>query len=210
MEKSESINELLEAMSKAYGGLKNAKEDSNNPHYKSKYASLGEVLNVIRPVASSNGLMFSQVPETIDGELFLITFIGHKSGQWMKSSLKLMLSKMDSQGMGSAITYARRYSLSSWFGIAAGDDDDGNEAAKQESAPIKMAEEPTISLEQFKVISSKASLLPDHVIAKVLSTKGWYSFADMKAKQYNACIKYLDDLIKQELQKEMGTQIEVE
>ena len=124
---SSSIGKLAEALSKAQGKMENAKKDSLNPHFKSKYADLASIIDEIRIPFSTNGLSFVQSIHPTENGIRLITKILHVSGEWIESEIPLLFSKQDMQGFGSALTYARRYGLSALVGIAQ-EDDDGNHA----------------------------------------------------------------------------------
>lgn len=136
MSKSESIKELATALSKAQMMVSGAKKDSNNPFFKSTYADLSSVVEAIKTAFGENGLSFIQTIEPSDkDEVRVQTVILHSSGEWFSCGiLALPVSKHDAQGFGSALTYARRYSLSAAVGVAP-EDDDGNGAAK--AAPKK-------------------------------------------------------------------------
>lgn len=121
--KSNEISELAKALATAQGELENASKNSSNPHFKSRYADLAEVLNTVRPVFASHGLSITQHPDYVDGIVEVETMLLHSSGQYMVSSVKVPTQKMDAQGVGSAITYARRYALSAIAGVAQEDDD---------------------------------------------------------------------------------------
>lgn len=123
MQQSESIKELAAALSKAQGEIENAAKNAANPHFKSRYADLSEVLNTIRPVFSANGLSVVQSPSFESGVVSVTTQINHSSGEWMRGVVSAPVTKQDAQGVGSAITYCRRYSLAAFAGIAQEDDD---------------------------------------------------------------------------------------
>lgn len=127
MSQSEVINELATALSKAQGEMQAAIKDKINPFFKSSYADLGSVWDAARPVLSKYGLCIMQTTEmNPDGsKIIMVTTLAHTSGQWMKSYLPLNPSKNDSQGIGAAITYLRRYSLSAIVGVVCDEDDDG-------------------------------------------------------------------------------------
>lgn len=132
---SPAINELAGALAKAQGVMKNALKDSDNPFFKSKYADLASVAEACMGPLSQNGIAVIQGPETeTNGNITVTTMLCHSSGQWVSSSLTMKPVKTDPQGMGSCITYARRYALASMCGVAP-EDDDGN-AASGKSAPI--------------------------------------------------------------------------
>ncbi len=133
MKKSEQINELAAALSKAQGQIKNAAKDSANPFFKSRYADLASVWDACRAELSANGLAVVQVPESRDGQVGVYTILLHSSGQWVDGELFLTPVKDDPQGAGSIITYCRRYSLCGFAGIAP-EDDDGNAASGKTSS----------------------------------------------------------------------------
>jgi hypothetical protein len=130
MNKSESIAALAAALAKAQGAMKGAVKDSANPFFKSKYADLASVVEAIRAAFSTNGLSYIQTVEPSDkDEVRVETTLMHSSGEWISCGvLSLPVSKADAQGYGSALTYARRYSLSAAVGVAP-EDDDGNAAS---------------------------------------------------------------------------------
>ncbi len=130
MDKSESLKELAGALAKAQGQIKGAIKDSSNPFFKSKYADLSSVVEAIRVPLSANGLSYVQVVHDAEGGAKIETLILHSSGEWLScGAVSVPVAKADAQGFGSAMTYARRYSLSAAFGVAP-EDDDGNAAAK--------------------------------------------------------------------------------
>jgi len=140
MKKSETIKELAEAINKAQMEMSGAKKTMKNSFFKSNYANLEEVIQCIKEPFANNGLSFSQFPITEDGFAGVETVLMHKSGEWMSGEFLLKCSKNDPQGMGSAITYARRYGLQSIAGVPS-EDDDGNAATQPQVAkqPAKKA-----------------------------------------------------------------------
>lgn len=148
MNKSESIANLAKALSAFQAEIKNPANTAINPHFKSKYAPLSEILNEIRPVLAKHGLSVIQSPGG-DGEMVSITtLLMHVSGEWIEADpLILKADKPTAQGAGSGITYARRYSLSAVLGISSEDDDDGNAATdkKKQEAPKQNGNPPEIT-----------------------------------------------------------------
>jgi hypothetical protein len=126
---SEQIDKLAEALAKAQATIKNATINKINPHFKSKYADLAAVFDAIRKPLSDNGLAVTQTTEIREGAMALVTTLAHSSGQWIKSDYPLPVTGRP-QEIGSALTYARRYSLSAIAGIAADEDDDGEGAER--------------------------------------------------------------------------------
>ena len=124
---SDDIGELATALAIAQGQIEDASKSSINPHFRSKYADLAAVRSVIREPLAANGLSIVQTPKTVQGGVDVTTLLLHKSGQWISSSLFMPSGKMDAHGLGSAISYARRYSIMAILSLAA-EDDDGNAA----------------------------------------------------------------------------------
>jgi hypothetical protein len=123
MNKSESIAEIATALAKAQAEISNASKNARNPHFKSVYADLAEILNTVRPVFSLHEIAVIQAPQYENGSVSVETMLIHKSGEWVSSSVSAPVSKQDAQGVGSAITYCRRYGLAAMAGIAQEDDD---------------------------------------------------------------------------------------
>jgi hypothetical protein len=141
MRTSEQIDQIATALAKAQGAIQNPAKDSENPHFKSKYADLSGGLNVVRPILSQNGIAVVQMTR-MDGDLMMLdTRLAHSSGQWIESDYPVCRFPAKQQEVGSALTYARRYSLFAAAGIA-GEDDDGNEASKSETPAPPRREAP--------------------------------------------------------------------
>jgi hypothetical protein len=119
---------LFAALALAQGEIENASKNAANPHFKSKYADLAEVLNTIRPVFAKHGLTIVQFPQFDGARASVVTLIGHKEGGYITAEATCVPAKSDAQGIGSATTYLRRYSAAAAAGIAQ-EDDDGQAAA---------------------------------------------------------------------------------
>lgn len=130
MKMSDSIAQLAEALSKAQGQIDDATKTGINPHFRSKYADLAAVRSVIREPLAVNDISVIQAPRTLDGEVEVETMLLHKSGEYISETLRLPVGKWDAHGIGSGISYARRYGLMSILALAA-DDDDGNAAVEK-------------------------------------------------------------------------------
>lgn len=147
MEHSQTIGELGKALAAAQGEIDNAKKDSENPFFKSKYADLASVRDAFKSALSKHGLAIVQMPKsqiTEDATIITVeTMLIHSSGEWVKGDLGAIPVKTDPQGIGSCITYLRRYALSAATGVAT-EDDDGN-AASQGAQPQQTAKQPKLS-----------------------------------------------------------------
>lgn len=150
MKTSESIKQIAPALLAAQKQMTFAAKDSKNPHFKSKYAGLPQVIDAIKGPLNDNGITFIQtptIPEVDDVRLLLVTRLLHESGEWIEDTAICPMPKQDPQGLGSAMTYLRRYSLAAICGLYQ-DDDDG-EAAKFDPSPY---------IEEIKACDSIADL----------------------------------------------------
>ena len=123
MNKSDSLNELATALAKAQGQIQGAVRDSQNPFFKSSYADLASVWEACRKPLTENGLSVVQLPRAV-GELIEVeTLLLHVSGQFVSEVLAARPVKADPQGVGSVISYLRRYALAAIVGVYQVDDD---------------------------------------------------------------------------------------
>jgi hypothetical protein len=148
MNKSDSVANLTKALVAFQAEIENPKNTADNPYFKSKYAPLQDVLNIVRPLLAKHGLCVIQSPSGDGKSIVITTILMHTSGEWIESDpLVLQAEKATAQGAGSAITYGRRYALSALLGISSEDDDDGNHAStssnksKQEKMSISKTEQ---------------------------------------------------------------------
>ena len=124
--KSNQIDKLAGSLAIAQSKMKGAKKNSVNPFFKSNYADLHTVIESSLPQLNEQGIAVIQGNDTDkNGSFYVTTMLLHESGQWIKSKLKMPITKPDAQGVGATITYARRFALSAMVGIAQ-TDDDGN------------------------------------------------------------------------------------
>ena len=134
MQKSEQINELATALSKAQGKIKGAMKDSANPFFKSKYADLASVWEAFRVPFSQEGLSLVQLPSTKENQVTLESVLLHSSGQWISETMSAQPKDMSPQSVGSTITYLRRYGAQSIAGVCP-EDDDGNAGSQVLPSP---------------------------------------------------------------------------
>lgn len=137
MTRSDTINELGQALATAQAAIVPARKDSENPHFRSKYADLASIWEACRVALSAAGLSVIQSPRLVlQGELWCVeleTLLLHTSGQWVSDTLAVPVSVTNAQAVGSAITYSRRYALAAFVGVAP-DDDDGHAATGRDVA----------------------------------------------------------------------------
>lgn len=102
-----------------------------NPHFGNSYISLDSLMEQILPVLQKNDLLLTQAPTEVEGGPALLTRFTHvPSGECVEATMPLILDRQNAQGLGSALTYARRYALMAWLGLVADADDDANDASR--------------------------------------------------------------------------------
>ena len=136
MDTTKATPELFDALAQAQGEIENASKSSSNPHFKSKYADLAEVLNTVRPVLSKFGLSVTQSTGYNGSLVSVTTLLAHKSGGYITSEAACQPAKSDAQGIGAATTDLRRYSLAAMTGVAQEDDDGQSAAHNRKPAPV--------------------------------------------------------------------------
>ena len=143
----EPRDNLIDALVKAYSEITSAEFDKVNPHFKSKYASLESVIKAVKPSLVKNGILYRQVSKYTENGICIETIFHGHGAELPTGEIFLPVDKRTAQGFGSALTYARRYSLSLACGIGSEEDDDGNQAEKEvgkksvpKKTPVKKAE----------------------------------------------------------------------
>lgn len=128
---------IATALAKAQANMGKALKQANNPHFRSKYADLGNVMDACLPALNEAGIALIQPTGADEHGSFVETILIHgESGEQLSCRVPLILGKNDMQGFGSAVTYARRYGLMAMAGIAP-EDDDGNAAAASAPKPVR-------------------------------------------------------------------------
>jgi hypothetical protein len=186
MNKSESIKNLAKALVTFHTKVGKVGKDSTNPFFKSKYASLSNILEAINEPLIESGLTFCQLPSNENG---LTTILMHsESGEFIESDYTMRPVKDDPQGKGSAITYQRRYALAAILGLNIDEDDDGNAASQNgktnsyNRTDLKKSGLPLISNSQYKTLMDRVRKGDHTAGAKALTT---FSFEPTQLKQLN-------------------------
>lgn len=141
---SPEIDKIAVALVKVQSEVGGVSKSGKNPHLRNSYATIGDVLDTVIPVAQAHGLVIIQrpMPSGNPNLILLQTLVVHESGQFLSSLIEMPLGKQDPQGYGSGMTYARRYGLMSFFGLKA-EDDDGNAASGVTGPPAQASKPPT-------------------------------------------------------------------
>lgn len=141
MERSESITKIAAAIGDFQKKVGKIKKASNNPFFKSKYASLADILDVIQEPLAESGLSILQMPVE---EYKLQTILLHTSGEYISSTYTMIPVKNDPQSIGSCITYQRRYAIGAILCLNIDEDDDGNKATFGDKKPNTIPNEPVV------------------------------------------------------------------
>ena len=190
MEMSEQVNHLAKALCQAQKEMGGAVKDSSNPFFKSSYADLSSVIKAIKDSFAANGLSYTQFPVREENSAGVETILMHESGQWIKSSYTLPLTKFDAQSAGSCLTYARRYALQAIAGIPAVDDD-GNDATAAAPPAYTPAPKPTKPKKAAPAQQAKPANVTEQADSKSVIIDGKKFHPMDTCTEINACV---DDL----------------
>lgn len=131
---------LLSALHAVQAECPTLPKDAVNPHFKSKFTPLDTIVEIVKPLLQRHGLTWSTFPTRDEHGLALRYSLGHvATGETLEDTMPLLLAKQDAQAQGSAITYARRYSICAVLNLVADEDEDGNAARRATAQPPKPA-----------------------------------------------------------------------
>ena len=154
------MKELGAAMAKAQAEIKSAKKDAANPFFKSKYADLASVVSACRDAFAKHGLSVIQATDFDEQGMWLETYLMHASGEFIKGRYPIRPLKNDPQSVGSAISYAKRYTYAAIAGVVTGDeDDDGNAASNRtDSKPSQQEQQATVHDDDAEPVDEKLAV----------------------------------------------------
>lgn len=202
---SPEVKEIYAALAKAQADIALADRDSENPYFKSKYANLASFIQASRPALTKNGLSLShRIEINDDGQNILVCTLGHASGQYVESRMRILPPKNDIQSFGSYVTYLRRYSYAALCGLA--DSDDDGEVAVAETRetfakgtalntkynPKEQSIE-TLSREQIDEMEYELAEYSD-IAEQVLDGLRIQSIADIPKSKYRAAITRIREI----------------
>ena len=180
---SEGRSDLFAAISGAQAEFSTVVKNATNPHFKSKFAPLDTIIEMIRPILPKHGLAVMQFTDIAEAGIVVETIITHSSGQYISGALAMPVVKQDPQGYGSALTYGRRYALAAALGIVSDEDVDGNgterpkgggdpqpQPQKQQTRPGHQAQHPqpaAVNLDQSRPAHDKIMAWIEAVAGKV-------------------------------------------
>lgn len=151
---------LIESLVKAQSEMTHAQLDQINPQWKSRFASLKSVIDAVKPALNSNGIFYMQISHPVDSGVGIETVFMKGDEKLSGGVVVVPVDRANAQGLGSSMTYAKRYSLAVACGISASEDDDGNAAAANPPPPNSTGRKPqsvvaTVIQEEGIVVDAK-------------------------------------------------------
>ncbi len=184
-------NELFAALAKAQAEMPMAEMNGKNPFFKSKYSTLVDLIKASRPALTKNSLCVTNHLDTKEDGNFLVTVLGHGSGQEISSSMRINPAKSDVQAFGSFVAYAMRYNYKALVGVVCAEDDDDGEGTMlkhQKSTPSNK-----ITKEQLEILEEELVgnyNLHDDIITKMKISK----LADMPKIHFNGALRRIREI----------------
>jgi hypothetical protein len=188
----EGRKEIFAAYVKAQMAMGEVKKDQKNTHFNTQYATLSSAIAATIPAFNAAGLAVVQSP-SFDGEVLTVeTYVIHDAGGWMKSVLQVRPMKPDAQGLGSAITYLRRYGLMAISGVAP-EDDDGNAASAEGAGGKPFKEEPPRMSLAVTAAQTAITMAETREELKAWKDKNADVIKAMPRREYEAVVKHLNE-----------------
>ncbi len=183
MRTSESINEISQAIAQAQGDIRPSQKASMNPFFKNKYSNITSVWETIREPMSRREICVLQDVCNSDDGVSVTTRLIHCSGQWIEfGPLTIPVVKKDPQGLGSAISYAKRYALCAALGVVSDDDDDDAERVQHVHRKIEEnhAKLKKITFEQADQLEKIISKCSDKLKKRVDATLNFRKMSSLE------------------------------
>ena len=197
MQKSDSIEMLASSLSKFQGEIQNCFKSKTGYGY--KYADLASILDEVRPLLAKHDLSLMQMPGNAGDCVSLETMIMHKSGQWVAESMQIPVDGVKgmsrAQAIGSVISYARRYALTSFLGIAQTDEDTDAAPAVSNfrvSDAVQQLNFPPPNSVHVKLVNKiKALDIPKEMVYGAYKSMGYDKFADVPQERFDELLNIL-------------------
>lgn len=180
MDMTNANPQLMAALATAQAEIENASKTSANPHFKSRYADLAEVLNTCRPVLAKHHIAIMQSTGFDGATVAVTTVLCHKDGGWVSSCASCVPAKTDAQGIGAATTYLRRYGLAAMVAIAQEDDDGQSAQHAGKPAPVSRKPDPERYVDARQALRDAGSLSELGAVWRDLSAEARKALAEEK------------------------------
>lgn len=204
---SDDLKELFTALAKAQAEMRVAGNSSENPYFKSRYADLADIVRASRPALTKYGLsVIHQILPNEEGANILHCILAHSSGQFMRTSMRILPIKNDIQSLGSCITYLKRYSYAAITGVITSDEDDDGERVMadvrdetKKGVSLNTKYNPkdqtyeTISREQYEELEYELAEYPD-ITEQVLEGLKIHELVDMPRSKFLASINRIRNI----------------
>jgi ERF superfamily len=186
--RSEQIDLIAAALSKAQNEFTVALKNKKNPFFKSNYADFTAIVESSRPALTKYGLCVVQPPVTYDedGSMFLLTVLMHSSGQYIQSTMKINPAKQDVQELSKYITYLKRVAYSSLVGVLTGDEDDDGEGDRMQREALTQRH--SLRADQIDKIKQELASVPN-LIKEINSMYG--SIENIPQEKFYACLDWI-------------------
>jgi hypothetical protein len=159
------MKNIASALVRAQRGFAPALKTSTNPHFRSKYVDLAGCIEAVVDALNAAGIALIQRTSEDSTGVTVETVFVHESGEMMEcGKLHVPASKQDAQGYGSALTYARRYSLMAAAGIAP-EDDDGNAASKTPAPKVSATKTDLVPPSRMAIVADVAAAIDERMSA---------------------------------------------
>lgn len=186
------LNELYTALSKAQAEMGTAQMNRKNPRFNSKYSDMVALVEASRPALTKYGLCVTQLVEIDEtsGLQIFCTRLGHTSGQYLESKIKLTPEKSDIQTLGSYITYLKRYAYAAILCLTDGEDDDGEHVMIRQT-PVYT--EQYVTKEQIEELEDELKTHPS-IAEEMMVKMGISRLADLPKSKYLATLKRIREI----------------
>lgn len=190
-------NSFIQDLIAAQKELQPVKKEGKNPHYGNDYAKYEDLVEECKKCCNNNNLFITHIISNIEGHAILTTRIIHLSGEKIESSMPLLNKAGTDQGMGSSISYAKRYTLEALMGMSTTKDDDGNAASQsvqqEDSIPNEISTNPGDKIIHFKWAGCTGKKIADIPKAELIKIKDWAKSINKFHDIQDAIEKYLGD-----------------
>lgn len=190
---SDTLGEFFTALAQFQGEVKMPEKNARGNW--GAYADITEIVECIRPTLSKYGLSYMQPPIVRYGNdhLGIVTWIGHSSGEWVRTVFILKPEKDTNQGIGGSITYLRRYALAAALGLASEEDNDGEPVMNNQYRSKNFQTSKPITDKQRDLLLRKLKDKPHGTIARLIERFSISKIEDLTMANFNDVLAWVDE-----------------